>query len=87
MHAVMAVALLVALLVLLPLASCSVGDRSHDFRSCVSLCVADDCSLSLPLRMLGWRCQDDCQYQCMHRVTAEDVRLGRRIRQFHGKVG
>ena len=82
----MALALLAVLLLLLPLASCSVGDRSHDFHSCVSFCVADGCSLSLPLRLLRWNCQHDCQYQCMHRVTAEDVRLGRRVRQFYGKV-
>lgn len=75
-------------LVLVPQASCSVGDRSYDFRSCVSFCVANNCSqeLSLDLRLLGWDCQEDCQYQCMHRVTAEDVRAGRRVRQFYGKV-
>jgi len=80
--------ILLVSLVLVPQASCSVGDRSYDFRSCVSFCVANNCSqeLSFDLRLLGWDCQEDCQYQCMHRVTAEDVRAGRRVRQFYGKV-
>ena len=79
---------LLVFLVLVSQASCSVGDRSYDFRSCVSSCAAHNCSqeLSLDLRLLGWDCQEECRYQCMHRVTAEDVRAGRRVRQFFGKV-
>ena len=72
---------------------CSVGDRSNDFRSCTSRCHSLVCSdegkvveLSLPLQFTGWTCLEDCQYKCMHEVTAQDVELKRPIRQFFGKV-
>ena len=43
-------------------------------------------TLSLPLVLLGWSCQDNCGYQCMHEVTVEDVLHKRPVRQFYGKV-
>lgn len=43
-------------------------------------------SLPLSLSLLGWRCDEDCGYHCMHEVTMEDVLHSRPVRQFHGKV-
>lgn len=70
---------------------CSVGDRSNDFRSCSSRCSSLSCEdpnqeLPFALKLTGWTCLEECQYQCMHQVTAEDVRLKRPVRQFFGKV-
>lgn len=72
----------------------SLGDRSSDFRRCVSVCVYERCrsssadgELAASLIVLGWSCEENCRYDCMHNVTAEDVRLDRPIRQFYGKVG
>ena len=70
---------------------CSIGDRSNDFRSCTGQCHSLSCGnpsheLPFALRLTGWTCLEDCQYQCMHQVTAEDVRLQRPVRQFFGKV-
>lgn len=67
----------------------SSGDRSMEFRVCVIQCVAANCSyddLPLSLRILGWNCDSNCQYECMRNVTDQDVKLGRPIRQFYGKV-
>lgn len=69
---------------------CSVGDRSSDFRSCTSRCSSHFCSdpnheLPFALRLTRWTCYEDCQYQCMHEVTAQDIALSRPVRQFFGK--
>ena len=69
----------------------SVGDRSIDFRRCVSRCEADRCRSSaelgdLSLTVLGWSCEENCRYDCMRSVTDDDVRFKRPIRQFYGKV-
>ena len=69
--------------------SCSVGDRSSDFRSCTSHCYTQNCTSQAEQsewRLLGWTCLEECRYLCMHRVTAEDVRHSRPVRQFFGKV-
>ena len=80
--------------VVLKFCICSWGDRSYEFRSCVSDCDAVNCTGSgveerLPwvLRLLRWSCGEECQYQCMWQVTSEDVRLNRPVKQFFGKVG
>lgn len=72
----------------------SVGDRSYDFRSCVNDCDAVLCySASVSgeatgwlLGVMGWTCLENCQYECMHEVTAHDLQHNRTIRQFFGKV-
>ncbi len=79
------------LVLLVPLTWSSSGDRSHEFSSCVyscksSLCGGEGEDLSLVLRALGWTCGEECQYQCMHNITAEDLRNNRPVRQFYGKV-
>ena len=43
-------------------------------------------TLPLALSLLRWSCEENCEYECMHRVTAQDVAHGRPVRQFHGKV-
>ena len=72
----------------------SIGDRSMDYNYCLSYCIQSNCSnnparrdaLSWQLRLFLWTCGDDCRYSCMHQVTGEDVKVGRPIRQFYGKV-
>lgn len=56
----------------------------------MNLCYSHSCSdpnLELPfsLRLTGWTCHQDCQYQCMHEVTSKDIQLDRPVRQFFGK--
>ncbi len=73
---------------------CSAGDRSSEFRSCTQRCEALTCrnladvdkKLPLALKLTWWTCLEDCQYQCMHEVTALDISLNRPVRQFFGKV-
>ena len=81
---------LVCLLLALSLVECSAGDRSHQFVSCVYQCNRDLCkdggNLSLVLRTLRWSCLENCQYECMHNVTEEDLRNNRPVKQFFGKV-
>ncbi len=80
------------LVLFVPLTWSSSGDRSREFFSCVhsckrSLCAGEgEADLSLVLRALGWTCGEECQYQCMHNTTAEDLRNNRPVRQFYGKV-
>ena len=69
----------------------SIGDRSVDFRRCVSRCDGERCGsgsvLADPwLRALGWSCIENCRYDCMRSVTDDDVKFSRPIRQFYGKV-
>lgn len=73
------------------LAACSAGDRSHEFRSCVAVCWRESCGPTGPplpahLTLLGWDCLENCQYDCMHAVTAEAIGKGQPVRQFYGKV-
>ena len=86
-----AVQIIFVLWVYAGVAEASIGDRSGDFRQCVTICEKETCrSSSGPrepwLRLLAWSCQENCRYECMHSVTAEDLRLGRPVRQFYGKV-
>lgn len=69
----------------------SIGDRSADFRRCVSRCEGERCGSSAELadpwlRVLGWSCTENCRYDCMRSVTDDDVKFNRPIRQFYGKV-
>lgn len=87
--------LLVFVFLILDSPSCSsgsTGDRSNDFRSCVSSCNAALCDSTSEkkvdwlLGVMGWTCLEDCQYNCMHEVTVQDLQHNRTIRQFFGKV-
>lgn len=71
---------------------CSKGDRSFPFRNCVKSCKRRGCHLNeypgkLPLYLMifWWDCLDECKYQCMHNVTATDVKFNYPIKQFYGK--
>ena len=70
----------------------SKGDKSKQFlmctRQCSKGCSLDEYPGKLPiyLTVFWWDCSDECKYQCMHNVTASDVRKNRRIKQFYGKV-
>ena len=68
----------------------SSGDRSVEFAFCTSKCVARDCTgtveLPLILRLFHWTCLENCQYECMHNVTLDDLAHERPVRQFYGKV-
>ena len=83
---------LVLVLGAVSLAYCSVGDRSKDFKLCTNRCYrvtcngTEDTKLPLSLQLTGWTCLQDCQYNCMHEVTAQDVKSKRPVRQFFGKV-
>lgn len=69
----------------LGLVSASSGDRLEVFRSCVTSCESEPCSLSLLLRALGWSCASNCAYKCSHTVTdlSDGGQLG--YHQFFGK--
>ncbi len=81
---------LLLVLVLAPLSHCSSGDRSVEFFNCVRSCKSSVCTeggeLSVILRVLQWTCEEDCQYHCMHNITADDLTKQRPVRQFYGKV-
>ncbi|KAJ6606174.1 Per1-like protein [Mycena vulgaris] len=69
----------------------SSGDRSPEFEICLKRCGSTRCSpsrhvsLSIPLRLTRWTCEDDCKYSCMHDITTRNIRLGDRIHQYYGK--
>lgn len=41
--------------------------------------------LSLPLRILGWKCYPNCDYQCQRIITEDRKEKGDEVVQFHGK--
>ncbi|EMG46515.1 PER1 Protein PER1 [Candida maltosa Xu316] len=45
----------------------------------------DPMPLPFHLRLLGWNCESNCDYQCQRVITAERVRHNEEIYQFHGK--
>ncbi|KAK9471165.1 PER1 protein-like protein of the endoplasmic reticulum [Dipodascopsis tothii] len=68
----------------------SVGDRLPEFRKCVRLCAQANCydgapSLPLYLRLTGWTCERNCDYDCQLVITEERVARGASVEQFHGK--
>lgn len=70
----------------------SLGDKCYPFRQCLRECERgchlDEYPGKLPLYLtiFWWDCTDECKYQCMHNVTATDVRFNKQIKQFYGKV-
>jgi hypothetical protein len=76
----------------------SSGDRSPPFIHCLTECTSTVClptppSLSLPLRLTFWSCEDNCKYSCMHILTDRAFEnelhlttLGHSVvRQYYGK--
>ncbi|KAK0492090.1 Per1-like protein [Armillaria luteobubalina] len=88
----MRLAFFLPLLVAFPLqVLASWGDRSKDFQYCLSRCETAECAaqesvpLSLSLRLTRWTCSDNCKYRCMHEITARDIALGTKVKQYYGK--
>ncbi|XP_072343797.1 post-GPI attachment to proteins factor 3 isoform X1 [Scyliorhinus torazame] len=79
----------------LPAARSSQGDREPHYRNCVRLCERQNCTGPAlrafgkiqPLHMLatGWRCADDCKYNCMWATVGLYIKEGHKVPQFHGK--
>ncbi|KAF5344261.1 hypothetical protein D9758_012318 [Tetrapyrgos nigripes] len=71
------------------LALSSAGDRSEEFKGCVSYCTATECfqpqPLPLALRLARWTCVDNCKYNCMHQLTTRRIEIGSKIVQYYGK--
>jgi len=72
------------------LALSSAGDRSKEFKDCLSYCGATQCGpqsspLPLVLRLTRWTCTDNCKYTCMHQLTTERIDSGTKILQYYGK--
>ncbi|XP_074622399.1 post-GPI attachment to proteins factor 3-like isoform X1 [Acropora palmata] len=72
-------------------ASSSRGDKSYPFRMCVKECRRgchlDEYPGKLPLYLtiFWWDCEDECKYQCMHKVTAANLQSNKAVQQFYGK--
>ena len=45
----------------------------------------DPMPLPLHLRLLGWNCELNCDYQCQRIITGERIKNHEEIYQFHGK--
>ncbi|KAM9890273.1 hypothetical protein OXX79_011548 [Metschnikowia pulcherrima] len=82
----------------LPLASASVGDRLPEFQSCFEDCDAVTCSSLTPSSkyaensinaiskvLFWWDCQSDCNYKCQQQVTNIRQNAGLAAVQFYGK--
>ncbi|XP_068716395.1 post-GPI attachment to proteins factor 3-like isoform X1 [Montipora foliosa] len=69
----------------------SSGDKSYPFRTCLKECKRgchlDEYPGKLPLYLtiFWWDCTDECKYQCMHSVTATDLKKSKKVQQFYGK--
>ncbi|KAJ7042026.1 Per1-like protein [Mycena alexandri] len=69
----------------------SSGDRSPEFENCLTRCGNANCSpshrvsLSIPLRVTGWTCEDNCKYTCMQDISTRNIRLGDPVHQYYGK--
>ncbi|ORY83650.1 Mn2+ homeostasis protein Per1 [Protomyces lactucae-debilis] len=78
-----------------PLASASRGDQLDKFQACVKENIAHRCTqdgyrlqsgqLPLALRLTGWTCASDIDYQCQRAITDYMVKNGEEVEQFHGK--
>lgn len=80
----------VVLLVLATLAVASVGDRSPEFRDCVTNCIRHTCRQKNYVppwfhRLLLWDCPQECDYRCQQIITFARMNQGQDIVQFHGK--
>lgn len=70
----------------------SEGDRSEDFKSCLQLCLRQQCSYYGPDKdpsanyiTLAWTCPDTCRYECMWNTVAKRKQAGKPTCQFYGK--
>lgn len=72
--------------------SASKGDKDEEYQTCLKECVKSQaCKTSqeilppLSLRLLGWTCYSDCQYDCMWKTVISRRSRGLEIFQYHGK--
>ncbi|KAJ7494395.1 Per1-like protein [Mycena galericulata] len=67
------------------------GDMDPEFENCLTRCGNSRCgpahsvSLSIPLRLTRWTCEDDCKYTCMNEITTRNIKLGDPVHQYYGK--
>lgn len=87
---VFCVTILLCLKFLTP-ALASAGDQADDFIQCVQLCKIQNCgahsTYTMPFfpRLTRWTCGEDCDYNCMHQITAKNIRNGDAVHQYYGK--
>lgn len=75
------------------LATGSKGDSSWIFQRCLSGCLLKNCTniklfntrQPVSLRVMGWRCEDECKYTCMWSTVDAFQREKQRVPQFYGK--
>lgn len=82
----------VAILLLALPTHASWGDQEPVFLHCSAQCAAEnkcgtDLASPLPLylRLTFWTCEEECDYRCMHLVTAQKKLKKEEIEQYHGK--
>lgn len=70
----------------------SKGDKDKEYQTCLNLCVRTRACNSLQeivpplsLRLFGWTCYSDCQYDCMWKTVISRRSRGLEIFQYHGK--
>jgi hypothetical protein len=77
------------ILLYLPPVFSSAGDRNEEFQTCIDTCFSTECSqdpiLPLYLRFFSWTCEDNCKYNCIHKITNEAVAQNKEIVQYYGK--
>jgi len=72
-------------------AGASQGDTDVVFRACLERCVSSYCAsgetaaLPMALRMFGWDCESNCQYECMHDVNTQRISRGFYPLKYYGK--
>ncbi|KAJ1992398.1 hypothetical protein H4R33_001017 [Dimargaris cristalligena] len=80
-----------ALMIVAPLVGGSSGDRSPQFRVCVTTCENLVCQdpeqsqLPLSLRLFFWTCPQNCCYECMQTITEAARENHLPIHQYYGK--
>lgn len=93
MGSVMLRQLLYFFLLIIGIGRASRGDQDPDYQSCLSTCTTTRlCSspsspsrLPLTLRLLGWTCHSNCQYDCMWYIVNRNRSMGWMVWQYHGK--
>ncbi|KAF5719597.1 PER1-like protein [Fusarium globosum] len=70
----------------------STGDKLPEFKDCLKVCNAENCSPDKPQtpipvlhRLLFWTCASECDYACQHIVTGQRMAAGLTVEQFYGK--
>jgi len=86
----------VAVLSLVTSSLASWGDQSSFYRMCGQNCINLNCrteealkvweeAQTIPEKLVGWDCMDDCKYDCMWETVEEMDARHSQVPQFHGK--